>query len=1555
MQEVTAKNVDDQQKRAKLLSLYKNNLAPGHAIPLRETPTLAPLSNAQEPLWLLSQLEPENPIYNVAGAVEFEGLLNCAALAQSVNQVVRRHEILRSSFSRESAGVVQRVAEFNPISLPTVDLSQLPEAAITRCFQNCADRFIRAPFNLALPQPIRALLLRLAPQKHRLLIALHHIVSDRWSVNVFMQEVATLYSDLSAGQPSKLPALSLHYGDYATWQRQQNNADDKLLPYWQQKLQAHTALLRLPIDRPRPAMPSYSGGLYRFNLSMELSLAIKQVARRHNASLFMVLASALTILLQRYSASQDIAMGYTAAGRQQAQTTPLIGFFVNTLVLRSQLNSAMRFTELLQQIRGQALLDQDYQDVSYGQLLAAVDNLKPSMRTPLFQVMLTVQNAPAQDLAWPGLQVSPVGLESRVAQFDLTFLVEENNAQLDISIEYSNDLFNPATLPRIASHFGNLLKGIVEHDNLPLGRYLLLSEPERQMLVTGWNIPTLTPSKNPPENLLALIDQQVQSKPDKDALIIGESIINYRVLAARANQLAHHLISLGAKPETRIGVCAERSLELIIGLLAVLKAGAAYVPLDPSYPQERLNFICQDAGVQILLSQTALAQRLHTNGAVAVSLDGDFKNYPPTTPVCLAQPVNTAYIIYTSGSTGQPKGVSVSHSNLWYSTQARNAYYQGPPACFLLLSSFAFDSSVAGIFWTLCGGGGLCLPLPEQAQDPAALRALIKQHQVSHLLTLPSFYSAIANGNHVQALTSLSHVIVAGEACLSELANTHHRRYPHVKLFNEYGPTEATVWSTVYESTGAETLPVLPIGLPINCATVYVLDAYLQPVPIGVAGELYIGGLAITQGYINRPALTAQQFLPNPYAMDGSRLYRSGDLVRRLADGNLEFLGRIDQQIKIRGYRIELGEIEARLLCHSAVHSAVVIAREDVPGNKRLVAYVQAEERVDASELRHFLAESLPEFMLPSAFVCLEAFPLTANGKLNREALPTPEQVVEPDAAFLAPVSAAEIALAQLWQALLGVERVGRYDHFFELGGHSLMAITLIEQLQQNGYEADVVNIFAHPVLTDMAASLTDRPRDQRMLAPANLITADSLQITPALLPLVTLNQQQIDSLVDSVTGGVSNIQDIYPLAPLQEGILFHHMLNPEHDTYVKRVVLRFKTRGSLDKFLAALQQVIDRHDILRTSFHWQGLPEALQIVHREARLPVFELDFPGSNNCYQEFIKQTEPQRLPMNLQSPPLFKAYITAEQPGGQYLLSLINHHLVDDNYTLQLILSEINLILKAQTASLPASVPYRNLVAQINQSQTEQHEAYFRGLLSEITEPTAPFGILGTLANGQSINEAKTYLEPVLSQKLYAYARELGTTPALLFHVAWAQVLAQCCGRDEVVFGTVLYGRLQAAGAAGNALGVYINTLPVCLKLGKRSIREVIAESSKRLQELLDHEQASLALAQRCSKVGGVLPLFTSLMNFRHSHLVDDSMAELFSRDEVELLSTEDQTNYPITISVDDIGQQFVLTAQCHEGLEPERLVHYLATALQSLVQALQADPAQAASQLNILPE
>ncbi len=1035
------------EKRALLSKLLKDRS--GHkaqAIPKRHTEDGAPLSFAQERMWFLAQLDSENPNYNVAGAIRISGRLNVPILEQCVNEVVRRHEVLRTAFRTVHGRTEQVLLSNSRVPLTLLDLNAMPLQDKDKEQERLIMAELQKPFVLGGTEPLlRMTLLLKEAQEFVLLLSMHHIVSDEWSLRLLIGEIGQLYRAFINGGPSPLPELVIQYADYAGWQRStaQGEMRDKQSGYWLDLLSGAPQVLALPADYSRPPVQTNRGANYTLVLPQALSEAIVRLGRGLDMTPFMTLMGAFALLLHRHSSMDDLCIGYPATNRNKPELEKLIGFFVNTLVMRSQLAGEPYLEDYLVQVRRNLLGAQKYQDFPFEQLVEALNPERNLGHHPVFQVMFSYQNSPLDLPEIPGLDIQLMEEENVTAKFDLTLLIAKTDDGMVCTFEYSTELFEEKTIARMAGHFETLLSGMVSQPERRISELSLLSQFEQKQLLLDWNA---TAADYPAElSLHMLFEAQVKKTPDSAALAFAGRTLSYAELNAKANRLAHYLRAKGVGPDVLVGLCVERSPDMAIGMLGVLKAGGAYVPFDPHYPEQRIAYMLNDARIAVLLTQQRLVETLPHSAKDTICLDSDWadiEQWPVDNPAPYNHPLDLAYIIYTSGSTGQPKGVMVSHRNAVHSTAARFANYREPVTAFLLLSSFAFDSSVAGLFWTLGQGGCLCLPEDDMAKDPAALVELIARHRVSHLLTLPSFYALLLK-QAGETLQILKTAIVAGETCSTDVVKQHYALLPSVRLYNEYGPTEGTVWSSVYLASPDDLDRPLSIGRPINNALLYILDRSGNPVPVGVQGELHIGGSGVVRGYWLRPELSAEKFIPDPFQADGGRLYKTGDLVRYRPDGNIEFLGRSDDQVKIRGFRIELGEIEAALAEQPGVSDAVVSVREIQPGNKQLVAYVVGGAELTAEALREGLKAVLPDSMLPAAVVFLDRMPLSANGKIDRKALPEPDMAETAGNRYLAPETDTEKTLAAMWGEILGIERVGRHDDFFGLGGHSLLAAQL--------------------------------------------------------------------------------------------------------------------------------------------------------------------------------------------------------------------------------------------------------------------------------------------------------------------------------------------------------------------------------------------------------------------------------------------------------------------------------------------------------------------------------
>jgi amino acid adenylation domain-containing protein len=1055
--------------------------APREKISSRSEGENWPLSFAQQRLWFLDQLEPLSPLYNISWAARLEGPLQVNALRQALSAIVARHESLRTTFTQLNGIPVQVVAEscavkWTEIDLETVD-SENTEAEVRGLLQLEAER----PFDLGRDLMLRATLFRLSQQEHILALGMHHIASDGWSMGILFRELGQLYEAFSQGKEASLPELPIQYADYALWQRQRLSGEllERELKYWKQKLGGELPLLELPSDRPRTAAMGYCGGRVHFDLGGELSRQLKELSRRQGVTLFMTLLAAFKILLYRYTGQTDLAVGTPIAGRTMQELEGLIGFFVNTLVLRTDLGGEPSFAELLSRVREVALGAYSHQELPFEKLVEELQPQRNLTRNPLFQVMFVLQNTPGGQLELEGLEIRNLDLDTGTAKFDLTLALTEQEEQLTGEVVFNAHLFDRETIERLAGHYRQVLEGGVADLKQPVWKLPLLSEAERRQIVAKWN----RTQQNYPDcsNVVELFERQVEVSPEAEAVIFDGGGWSYRQLNERANQIAHYLRSLGVEGETLVGVCLERSPEMVAVLLGILKAGAAYVPLDPSTPADRLNWMLEDAAVKVLLTRQSLLGGMSVNQPQVVCLDRNGAEIRCCRQDNLALSIQSrqlAYVIYTSGSTGRPKGVMIEHHSLvnylcWVNESLLTHCFVGLPA----LSRLTFDASLKQLLAPLIRGMQVWLVLDETATSPEALAQQLSRGRRVALNCVPSLWNAILQILRPAEKQALGHcladLLLGGEAPPVHLIEQTLRDFPELVIWNLYGPTEATANATSFRICSSSEIL---IGRPIANAQTYILDARQQPVPVGVIGELYIGGEGVARGYLNRPELTAEKFTPDPFSIKpGACLYRTGDMARYKSKGDIEFLGRLDHQVKIRGYRIELREIEATLGSHPAVQASVVTA-EGEGEKRRLLAYVVPDKRPGPSsvELRNHLKAKLPEYMIPSMFVEMNALPLMPNGKVDRLALPIPEQN-RPDAesSFLAPRTPVEELLAEIWSEILNVERIGIRDNFFDLGGHSMLATQLISRVRSNlQVEVPLRVLFEAPTVEGLAVAV---------------------------------------------------------------------------------------------------------------------------------------------------------------------------------------------------------------------------------------------------------------------------------------------------------------------------------------------------------------------------------------------------------------------------------------------------------------------------------------------------
>jgi amino acid adenylation domain-containing protein len=1043
----------------------------------RETRT-APLSFAQQRLWFLDQYEPGSTLYNLSAAIRLKGAFNVKALEQTLNEIVRRHESLRTTFSTVDDHPVQVINEPRAFRLTVVELQEscLEEKKET------AARFAaeegHTPFNLAEGPLLRVKLLRLAEDDHVLLITMHHIISDGWSIKVLISEIGELYEAYANGHEAALPELPIQYADFAVWQRNwlQGERLAEQLSYWKAQLAAAPPLLELPTDRPRPIFKTFHGAHIDLNLSKKLSEDVTRLSRREGATLFMTLFSAFVTLLYRYSGQHDILVGTAIANRNRAETETLIGFFVNTLVLRTRLSERMTFRELLDQVCENALDAYAHQDLPFEKLVEELQPERTLSNSPLFQVLFHLQNAVTESLDLSGLSMDELETETETAKFDLSLSMAESEDGLIGTFNYNTDLFDAATIRRMAGHFERLLRAVVSNPDEQVSRLQMLSEAELDQVLLEWNDTGRDVRRNRPIHLA--FAEQARRTPTAVAVRFGQDELTYKELNRRANRLAHRLRRLGVGPEVFVGLLARRSVGMVCAMLAVLKAGGAYMPLDPDYPRERLVFMLDASRCPVLVTHGVTAEDFadEKRGRVVLDIsDPTIDSESDADPANSTDPENPAYVIFTSGSTGTPKGAVITHRAVNRLVVGANYIELGPSNCLAQASNASFDALTFEVWGALLSGAQLAgLPLDVIVSPPDFAEEICRQ-RIDTLFLTTALFNQIAR-ELPEAFAPLEHLLFGGEAADPSAVRQVLEKGRPRRLLHVYGPTESTTfasWQLVREVSHAA--GTVPIGRAISNTRLYILDRHLCPVPIGVTGELHIGGDGLARGYLNHPRLTAESFVPDPFGVEpGGRLYKTGDLTRWLADGQIEFVGRNDFQVKVRGFRIELGEIETVLREHEGVRDAVVAARTDARGDAYLTAYVAADHRrlPTARELRAFLKQKLPEYMLPSVYIVLDRLPLTPQGKVNRRALLRREGVErELEGPFVAPRNAIEEVLCGIFAEVLNVERVGVNDNFFELGGHSLLAAQLVSRVRK-AFQPDLPlrKIFEAPTIASLAA-----------------------------------------------------------------------------------------------------------------------------------------------------------------------------------------------------------------------------------------------------------------------------------------------------------------------------------------------------------------------------------------------------------------------------------------------------------------------------------------------------
>jgi amino acid adenylation domain-containing protein len=1392
-----------------------------------------PLSFAQERLWFIDRLEPGNPVYNMPFPLRMRGVLDVASLERALGEVIRRHDSLRTRFAVVDGRPVQRVEPAGDFHLPVDDLAAFStaEAREAEMARRLHEGSV-APFDLEHGPLVRLHLLRVADDDHVLLVAMHHVVSDGWSMGVFWREVTTLYRAFGAGDESPLPPLPLQYADFAVWQRAWLAGEtlDRQVAWWREHLSGAPALLELPTDRPRPATQSHRGDGYGFTIPADVAESVRAFARREGATLFMVLLAAWDVLLARWSGQDDVVVGTPVAGRTRRETEGLIGFFVNTLAIRGDLSDDPSFAVLLDRVREATLGAYAHQDLPFERLVEELQPVRSLSHAPVYQAMLVLQNlpdGPAEGFA-DELRLEGAGGHTGVAKVDVLLgLMEGPDGSFAAGLEYATDLWDRGTMERLAAHFTNVLRAAVASPDAPVSTLPLMAADERAEAV---RMGTATAAHPVATTLHAAFAAQAARTPDAPAVAYGERTLSYAELDARADRLARTLAARGAGPGVLVGLCVERSLETVVGILGILKAGAAYLPLDPAYPDDRLAYMLEDSRAQLVVTAGDAADRLPA-GVQRIRLDEDENQSAAAdfTPV-QAAPDALAYVIYTSGSTGRPKGVQVTHANVLRLFAATDAWFGfGPEDVWTLFHSYAFDFSVWEIWGALLHGGRLVVVPFSVSRDPVQFLGLLERERVTVLNQTPSAFRQLiradedAGGGTDLALRT---VVFGGEALdpASLRGWVLRRGYARPALVNMYGITETTVhvtWRVIREAdvrAGAAS----PIGIPIPDLSVHLLDRRGQPVPVGIVGEMHVGGAGVARGYLGRPELTAQRFIPDPFGTDPqARLYRSGDLARRLPDGSLEFWGRADDQVKVRGFRIELGEIESVLLEHPAVREAVVLAR-GAADDRRLVAWTVAPG-ADAAELRTFLGARLPEYMVPSAFVALDALPLTRNGKVDRRALPEPDAAEGAGAAYVAPRTQTEEVLAGIWAELLGAARVGAADGFFELGGHSLLATRVVSRVREDfGVEVPVRAVFEHPVLESFAAEL-DR-----------LLRASAGTEAPPIRP------------ADRGQDGSADL----PLSFAQERLWIVDRLEPGSPVY--HMPFQYLLKGALDAdaLRRAFGELARRHEVLRTTLPMVGDGPVQRIAPpAPVDVPLYDVSDVAEDERGEAALRVAhEVATRAFDLATGPLWRAALV-RLSADEHVLLVNLHHVISDGWSTGVLWNELSALYGAFSAGKASPLPelpiqYGDfavwqrawLAGEVLDAQLGYWRRKLAGAPPLLELPTdRPRPAVQTYAGAA---ESAT-LQGGEADAVLGLARREGTTLFMVLLAALDIALGRLAGQDDVVVGTPIAGRTRRE--TEGLIGLFLNSLALRTDLsGEPTFRELLRRVRETTLEAYAHQ-------------------------------------------------------------------------------------------------------------------
>ncbi|CAM1358757.1 non-ribosomal peptide synthase/polyketide synthase [Tenacibaculum xiamenense] len=1501
---------------------------------------------AQQDVFYAQLLKPESPLYNIGGYIVFKGYFN-------INHFKTALRRLPSTF--DSYNLKYDFSEITPkcflssapedIILNEIDFSEnvAPKETAIKWMQSQ----FNTPFNIYKSPLYKSSLLKISDNEFWWFGCFHHLFTDGYGFTLIADSVISSYDNLckdveisEIASPTYLNAIKKS-NEYL-----QSKFYETDKTYWSNKFKAiPEALLQ-----PNVSSSNEEGARHSVIISDSDRALFNSLSKHTNANLSQFTLAALIVYFGKTKQKKEFTFGTPIHNRASRVERKTLGMFSSILPFKGKYDPDQSIVELISSIKKEQRNDYRHRSFPISHLNRSLQ-LSSEKRSRLYDITVNYEPFPFPKSLDSGLHIETKHLNSTTDLLNpLSFRWCDygEDSSLELNIDYILNYFHENEIPLIANRLLHIIRQFALSLDTPVKDISIIPKNELQKLVAEFNTSTFKPTKD--ESVLDLFEKQVQLSPQSTALTYNGQQLSYQELNRRSNQLAHFLKENKVKSNDIVGLLTDKSFEMIIGILGILKAGAAYVPISSEYPQERIKFIIRDTKLSVLLHTTNIS--LKNEVPLVINLNNDWDKVSSFSKNNLYRDnisESLAYVIYTSGTTGTPKGVMINHNSLNNYIQYQSKFFNfHSKESVLQFSNFVFDASIEQFFLALINGATLVIPSKDEILDTEKLHTLLIDKKVTHIHATPSYLQQLGN---LDSCTDLKRIVSGGEVCPLNLA----QKIPsNVDFYNKYGPTEATISATEYKFDPASAnSTVLPIGRPIANMELYILNNKNEVCPIGVSGELCISGIGLSTGYLNNKELTKEKFVKNPLKKD-SIIYKTGDNAKWLPDGTIEFIGRIDNQVKIRGHRIELGEIESALFKLPEVKNCAILTRKDNQKNNILIGYVVLNDSGSIETIKKGLKESLPEYMIPTTWVSLESIPLTANGKLDKSALPETDINIVSEEAYMAPSSPLEIELATLWQNILGVPKVGIKDNFFKLGGHSILVIQLISELRSKGYRLEVKDIFNSPTIEEI--SLKIEVSEEELLIPWNQIANENKEITPSMVPLAELNKNDLYIITKTVSGGVENIQDIYSLSPLQEGIYYHHLLSSkkEGDPYIFSSLFSFETKDDRKKFTEALQEVIKRHDVLRTCFISENITHPVQVVLKEVELSLETLKLNNTEDILTQVKSIIADGKQWIDVSKGPLINIQYANDESQDKFYLVFNEHHLISDHVGLSKLIQEIDLILSNKDKELAKPKLYREFIFQIrNQKNSHKAQRFFENLYQEIDEPSYPFNLSDTATPVDQIKEENLLLSKKLNSEIRLKCQLLGISPASFFHAAFGIVIGQSSNTNYALFGSLFSGRLQSSTEVSDSLGLFINTLPVLIPL-KGTVKEYLKEVHQNLNSLIPFEQTSISEIHNWSPIPNDTPIVSAVLNYRHSSTdlsVNNTITLGGTR--VTIVDAIERGNYPFFLNVDDYGDSFKLNAQLHQSIAPERLLNYMQITLNQLLSGLNEDTANV-SDISILP-